>query len=59
MRYIPQNKRFDAERNQVVYGVWDRVRAIWVTESYSEWQCEVDAEYLNEISQPEEEKQYS
>jgi hypothetical protein len=56
-RYIVLPKRYDPARRQQVFGVWDSVRAFFVSESYSNFQCKLDADYLNEISQPEEEKQ--
>lgn len=51
MRYIVLEKRYDMERNQMVYGVRDAKTAIWVSESYSQYQCQIDADYLNELSQ--------
>ena len=36
---------------RVAYGVFDTVRAMWVSESYYESQCNDDAEYLNKESE--------
>jgi hypothetical protein len=50
MRYIVIQKDWDSGERQYVYGVWDRVRAVWVVQSYSQVQAEADARYLQHLA---------
>jgi hypothetical protein len=56
MRYIVLKRHYDSAEERQVYGVRDTKRGIWISTSYSEWQSETDAKYLNELDQPEYEK---
>ena len=54
MRYIVIQKDWDSRERQYVYGVWDRVRAMWVVQSYSQVQAESDARYLESLERERE-----